>query len=132
MTTQKFGGEEAGATEVPPMPTASVTADPMMSDTADAEQNKVMGILAYIIFFIPMLAAKDSRFAMYHANQGLVLFLFSLIGQAVGYVIPVIGWFIILPLIGIACLVFAIMGIINAANGVMKPLPLIGGISILK
>ena len=137
MTTQKFGGEEAGATEVPPMPTASATTDPLMSDTADAEQNKVMGILAYIgiLFIVPMLAAKESRFAMYHANQGLVLFLFSLaigLANVVGGIIPVIGWFVILPLAGIASLVFAIMGIINAANGQMKPLPLIGGISILK
>lgn len=132
MTTQKFGGEESGATEVPPMPSATVTTDPMMSDTADAEQNKVMAILAYILFFIPMLAAKDSRFAMYHANQGLVLFLFTLIANVVGGIIPVIGWFVILPLAGIASLVFAIMGIINAANGLMKPLPLIGGVNILK
>jgi hypothetical protein len=36
--------------------------------------NKVMAILAYIIFFIPLLAARDSHFAMYHANQGLSSF----------------------------------------------------------
>ena len=102
----------------------------MQADPADVEKNKVMAILAYIIFFIPLLAAKDSRFAMYHANQGLVLFLASL---ALGFanVVPILGQ-IVWAVGSLAVLVFAIMGIINAANGQMKPLPLIGGISILK
>lgn len=42
-------------------------------DKADVEQNKVMAILAYfgILVLIPILAAKDSKFARFHANQGL-------------------------------------------------------------
>jgi uncharacterized membrane protein len=102
------------------------------ADKADVEKNKTMGILAYIIFFIPLLAAKDSKFAMYHANQGLVLFLASVAIYIVGMIIPIIGWFLIIPLGQIAILVFAILGIINASKGEMKPLPLIGGINILK
>ncbi|HPL93320.1 MAG TPA: hypothetical protein PLB38_03500 [bacterium] len=50
----------------------------------DIEKNKVMAILAYIIWLIPYLGAKDSKFAMYHAKQGLVLFLASL-ALYVGY-----------------------------------------------
>ena len=44
-------------------------------DKADVEQNKVMAILAYfgILVLIPILAAKDSKFARFHANQGLLL-----------------------------------------------------------
>jgi uncharacterized membrane protein len=45
--------------------------------------------------------------------------------------IPIIGW-ILLPFAYLAILVFAIIGIMNAANGRNKPLPLIGGISILR
>ncbi len=48
----------------------------LQPDPEDVEKNKAMAILAYIIFFIPLLAAKESKFAMYHANQGLNLFLF--------------------------------------------------------
>jgi hypothetical protein len=44
-------------------------------DPDDAEKNKIFGILAYLVFFVPLLAAKDSPYAKYHANQGLVLFL---------------------------------------------------------
>lgn len=101
-------------------------------DPQDVEKNKVMAILAYIIFFIPLIAARESRFAMFHANQGLVLFLAAVVINIVGGIIPFIGWFLILPFGWIAVLVFAIIGIINASKGEMKPLPLIGGISIIK
>lgn len=98
----------------------------------DVESNKVMAILAYIIFFIPLIAAKDSKFAVYHANQGLVLFLTAVAVNVIGSIIPIIGWFFILTLGNLAVLILAVLGIINAAKGLMKPLPLIGGISIIK
>lgn len=42
---------------------------------SDAQQNKVMGILAYLswLVIVPWIAAKESPFARYHTNQGLVL-----------------------------------------------------------
>jgi hypothetical protein len=42
----------------------------------DAEKYKMFGIISYLIllWWVPLLAAKDSPFAKYHANQGLVLF----------------------------------------------------------
>lgn len=52
--------------------------------------------------------------------------------NVVGTVIPIIGWFIILPLGLLMILVWAIMGIIGAVNGQMKKLWLIGGFTILK
>lgn len=105
---------------------------PLQPDPADVEKNKVMGILAYIIFFIPLIAARESKFAMYHANQGLVLFLTGLAVGILGSIIPILGWFVILPLGYLAVLVLAILGIISSAKGEMKPLPLIGKISIIK
>jgi uncharacterized membrane protein len=98
---------------------------------SDVNANKWIGALAYILFFIPLLAAKNSRFAMYHANQGLVLLILSLACNIVLGIIPIIGW-ILLPLANLATLALAIVGIVQAANGQMKPLPLIGGISIIK
>jgi uncharacterized membrane protein len=100
---------------------------------ADVEKNKVMGILAYlgILWLVPLLAAKDSPFAKYHCNQGLVLFLGAMCVWFCCLIItfiPFLNLIMILlwPVFGITCLVFAILGIINAANGVCKPLPLIG------
>lgn len=108
---------------------------------SDVEKNKVMGVLAYIgiLVLVPILAAKDSPFARYHANQGLVLFLaeiaLGIIGNTLGFALALSGlWFLLMlmPLFWLATLVLAIIGIINAVNGEMKPLPVIGGIKLLK
>jgi uncharacterized membrane protein len=106
-----------------------VAAEPVVSDDVDAEKNKGMAILAYFIFFIPMLTdAKNSKFAMFHANQSLIL--------TIGFVammfisMGIITMILTFP-ISVALFVFWIMGLINAAGGEMKELPLIGGIHIL-
>lgn len=101
-------------------------------DPEDVDKNRVFAILAYIIFFIPLLAARESRFAMYHANQGLILFLAALALNIVGTIVPVIGWFIILPLGNLAVLACVVLGIINAAQGQLKQLPLIGRFQLIK
>jgi len=106
---------------------------PKVATKEDIEKNKIMGVLAYlgILVLVPLLSAKDSPFAQYHANQGLVLLIAGLIvGAASAF--PIIGWFIVGPIGGILLFILAIMGIINAANGEMKPLPLIGQYTILK
>ena len=94
--------------------------------------NKLMAAISYIwiLFLVPLFAAKDDAFARYHANQGLLLFLVSIILGVIG-IIPVIGT-IIAFVGGIATFVFMILGILNALKGEMKPLPLIGGIEIIK
>ena len=120
--------------------TADTTAD---FDANDIATNKVMAILAYlgILVLIPIFAAKDSKFAKYHANQGLVLCIASIAyGIAYGIlssIILAISWrlyFItsILSLVSIVFAVLCILGIINAANGKAKELPLIGKFKILK
>ena len=105
-------------------------------DAQDVANNKVMAILAYfgILFLVPLLAAKDSPFARFHANQGLLLF--------IGYIVVYVIYFVLLmisPMVGmIASILFlglfvlAILGIINAAKGEMKELPLIGKYRLLK
>lgn len=100
----------------------------------DIEKNKVFGILAYIIFFIPLIAAKDSPFARYHANQGLIIVLLSIANMIVGMIldnIPIIGWLIGLAL-SIGIFVLWLIGLLNAVNGKAKPIPLAGGITIIK
>ncbi len=101
-------------------------------DPTDVEQNKVMAILAYILFFVPLLAAKESKFAMYHANQGFILFLAALCVNVVGTVIPFIGWLLLIPVGNLAVLVLAILGIMHAAGGKPAPLPLIGKFNLIK
>ncbi len=100
-------------------------------DVEDVQKNKVFAILGYVLFLIPLLAAKESRFAMYHANQGLLLLICSVVVNIVLGIIPIIGW-IILPLANLAVFIFFILGVINAANGQCKPLPWIGQYTLLK
>ncbi len=105
-------------------------------DKADAEKNKAMAIVGYIIpilFFIPLVTdAKNSVFAKFHANQQLNLLLACIAVNVVGTIIPFLGWFIILPIGTIILIVLAIMGIINGAKGEMKKLPIIGGFELIK
>lgn len=98
----------------------------------DAEKNKLFAILAYIIFFIPLLAARDSKFAMYHANQGLLLLIAGVVLNIVGGIIPFIGPLIIMPLGNLAVFILFIIGVLNAAGGRAKPLPYIGNYQIIK
>ena len=108
-------------------------------DPNDIEQNKVMAILAYLswLVLIPLFAAKESKFARYHCNQGIMLAIAEIIVWVIFgilSIIPYVGWiFIVLnSLISLVCLVFAVTGIINAANGKAKELPFIGKFNILK
>lgn len=108
-------------------------------EQSDIENNKVMGILSYIgiLVIIPILAAKESKFARFHANQGLVLALIEIIGGAILGVlakIPLLGLIfdIAISLLGLAALILAIIGIVNVVNGKAKELPIIGKYKILK
>ncbi|MDR1841442.1 MAG: DUF4870 domain-containing protein [Holophagales bacterium] len=101
----------------------------------DAQQNKTMAIIAYILFFIPLLTGdhRKSPFVKFHTNQGTVLFLISMAAQIVSGILVflVIGCFL-WPLFSLVSLILCILGIINAANGEMKPLPIIGKMTIIK
>ncbi len=105
-------------------------------DPNDIAQNKVMGVLAYIglLFLVPLLAAPNSPFARFHANQGLILFIADIvIGVVAGVlaIIPIAG-LILSGILGLGITVMIILGIVNAATGKAKELPLIGKIRILK
>ncbi len=100
-------------------------------DAQDIEKNKTAAGLAYILFFLPLVMCPDSKYGKFHANQGLALLIVSVVGTIVLSIIPIIGW-ILLPLFGIAVMVFAIMGLINGFGGKAKELPLVGKIKLLK
>jgi uncharacterized membrane protein len=133
--------EFASATAPTPPSTAPGTVPPVAggidpSDTSDIDKNKIFAILAYlgILFLVPLLAAKDSKFARFHTNQGFVLFLTALAAWVMALVlsfIPILNCLVHLAVF-ICILTLMIMGIINAASGKYKQLPLIGHFSIIK
>lgn len=112
-------------------------------DPQDVAQNKVMAILAYfgLLVLVPIFCAKDSKYARFHANQGLALLVCEA-GYSVAYGIIrniLLGIsshlsFItsILSLVYIAFFVLWLLGVINAAGGKAKKLPVIGDFQILK
>jgi len=110
-------------------------------DSDDIVQNKAMAILAYIIFAIPLLAAKESKFVRYHTNQGLVLTIaftaYGIVYDVVSDIILMISWRLrfLVMMLGLMSMVFValmVIGIVNAANGRAKELPVIGKIRLLK
>ena len=100
-------------------------------DPADIEKNKTMAGLAYLIFFLPLIVCPDSKYGKFHANQGLLLLITSIVGTVVLSIIPIIGWVLVLfyPLV---ILVLGIMGLVNGFSGKAKPLPIIGKYTIIK
>ncbi len=93
-------------------------------DKKDVEENKIFAVLAYlsVLVLVPLLAKKESKFAMFHAKQGLVLL--------VGWIISWILSFVFIGFIlDIVMIVFSIWGIVNAATGKYAKLPIIGDLS---
>ena len=141
---------------VPPVPVVEKAVPdeegPNPEEVADVEKNKGMAILAYICFLIPLVAAPNSGFARFHANQGLLTFIFwcaamvgivclHLLTFPITYFLGQIailyyffsciahaGQFVLL----ILAIAMTIFGIIQAANGEKKSLPYIGTITLIK
>lgn len=116
---------------------AAAPAEPVKSSATNQpdEQNlKLVSAVGYlgILFLVPMLMFPKEKFAIFHANQSLLLLITAVAIQIIGPMIPILGWFIIWPLGSIFTLVLFIIGLVNAFNGRMKRLPLVGGFDILK
>ena len=130
-----------------------------MTEEEDIRENKGISWLAYIsvLFLIPMLAKKDSKFCEYHVRQGAMLFVleiaFTVVSQlflaVIGAVIrgidsttyyiinyhmsPVYMIFnVLFLLVDIAFVVLSVMGIFNALGGRKKELPIIGKIPLIE
>ena len=140
--------QAAPAVQYPPLvtlPTGELAGDP-----SDVQANKTMGILAYILFFIPLLngSYKNSPFVKYHTNQGTILWIFWVAVWVASAILRTIIWnilsleaqvkyawggggfygivSILLWIVTIAVYALCIVGILNVNNGKCKPLPVIG------
>ena len=117
-------------------------------EQADIDQNKLMAVLSYlsILVLVPIFAAPKSKFARFHANQGLILAILEILYYTAvaiinGIFAAILPWQLfwlralisaIFSLCGLVFLVWVILGIINVANGRAKELPIIGKFRILK
>ncbi|MFA6027725.1 MAG: hypothetical protein WC752_02265 [Patescibacteria group bacterium] len=85
-------------------------------DAKDVEENKAIACLSYIgiLFLIPLLAKKESKFCQANAKQGMALF----ICEVILAIIPYLGW-----LAELALIVVAIICIINTLQGKLWQIP---------
>lgn len=111
-------------------------------DSTDISQNKGLAILSYIgiLVLIPIFCAKHSKFARFHANQGLILVIATAavnVANCIFTALTYAWWpFVLLEipvaLLSLAMTALMVLGIINAARGKAKELPFIGKYRILK
>ena len=61
----------------------------------EIREGKFFAVISYISFFciISLILKKDNKFALFHAKQGLVLFVFA-VASFILSVIPFLGYFI--------------------------------------
>lgn len=119
MSDPKFNNQTTGSST-----TSNFTSE-------DIEKNKTIAGLAYIIFFLPLIICPESKFAKFHANQGLLLLILGFAGSIILCMIPFIGW-ILLPFFSIGIFVIAIIGLISGLGGKSNELPVIGKFRLLK
>lgn len=133
------------------------TPDVPKAGDKEIEEGKTFAAIGYlgILFLVPLLAAKDNKFAKFHGKQGLVLFCagivcgiaavvllliltvvfgvlggvlpgpLSCVGSALGTVIGLVIWVIVFG----GWVVLAVMGLINAFGGKYWKMPLFGGLA---
>ena len=103
-------------------------------DAMDIAENKGMSVLAYLswLVIIPLCAASNSKFARFHSNQGLILAIGEIILALIRRLLSGLFVFNILLIIAeLFMLLLAVIGIVNAANGKAKALPVIGRIKLI-
>ncbi|MFA6255056.1 MAG: hypothetical protein WC675_03415 [Patescibacteria group bacterium] len=84
------------------------------------QEKKIWAAVGYlwILSLVALAARKDNDFVRFHASQGALLFVISV----VFWFIPGLGWLLNI-VVGIA----AIVGIIKALQGEKWELPIVGG-----
>jgi uncharacterized membrane protein len=123
--------ESSEASSSEPAPAAE--AETEVADAKEIEEGKVFAILSYVLgfagipFFLVPLIMRNNTFSLYHSKQCLMLWLVAMAGGMISGILTLVCIGLITGIaLGIFIFVVDIMGLINAMNGVMKPLPLIG------
>ena len=109
----------------------------------DIADNKVLSLFAYlgILILVPVFGAKNSRYAKFHISQGVNLIIADLVVSAVSGIlgatlgsVAILGTIINVAIaaLSLVLVILTIIGIVNAATGKAKELPIIGSWKIVK
>ena len=108
------------------METQTSNTPPAKMSGEGGNKNILMAILAYLgpLIIVSYVVAKDDMFVKFHIKQGLVLLVITI---AI-WIFSSLLWTLypIWSIINFAVFVLAIVGIVNAAKGSEKELPLVG------
>lgn len=124
---------ESPAPDPAPAPPSPGVPGPPAMDAKEIEEGKLFAALSYglsiigLPFFIAPLVMRNNDFALYHAKQCLLLWIFALVGYSVGAVLTLVCiGVVVLAAVAVGALVLEILGLIASLNGQAKPMPLIG------
>ena len=94
------------------------------SQANNLSASKILSGLSYfgILFILPYIICQDDDFAKFHAKQGMILFIASIIVDAFASILG-LGWITIF-----AKLYFIYKGVSNVLNGRKEKLPYIGSL----
>lgn len=89
------------------------------------DNDNIFYAFAYILFFLPLLAIPESKQGRFHANQGLSLLIFAVVGYVALVFLPIFGWLFI-PAFRLFIFISIVIGFLNGWDERERPLPLIG------
>lgn len=91
----------------------------------DKPEIRYQAVLAYVplLGFIPLFTKKDDPFVLFHAKQGLVLFILGLSAMALDFV-PLLGD-VLSTLAFVMCGMFSVMGAMKSVLGESWEMPVI-------
>lgn len=95
----------------------------------EIREGKFFAIISYVSFLciITLVLKKNNNFALYHAKQGLVLFVME-VAAFILSIIPLLGWLV--GVFGYAIfLLVSLWAIMQAALGIYCRIPLVTKIS---
>lgn len=102
---------------------------------------RALAAVAYLpaLFVIGLLDAPKNRFVQFHARQGMVLFLFEIVGLvAIGIFDLSVGWIPVAGLVaggllrlalGLIFLAVAVYGVVKALSGEAMRIPFVGDLA---
>jgi uncharacterized membrane protein len=98
-----------------------MTEEKKTSNDKDVQDNKAIAALSYIwiLCLVPFLAKRDSKFAQFHAKQGLIIFGLEIITHLLFWFQPFQAIFLIVLVI------ISFIGAIKSYNGEWHKIPII-------
>lgn len=99
-------------------------------DAQDIEKNKAVACLSYIfiLFLVPLLTEKGSKFAQFHAKQGMTLFIFWVVVDFALTLIPFLGW-MLLPIVNFLLIIVSVIALVKTLSGAAWEIPVVSDLA---